>query len=254
METPLIFNSYILNIDVLGFGTFVERNSAQTVFDYYGRIITGAAFAGDIVDKDNLDVMVYSDTIAIKSNNEDERVSLFNLVKIANIIQVGQYYSALSKDAVFLPVRGTITFGEFFFHKGDIWSQAPGREKIYAKNVDMIIGKPIVESHELEKSMELMCVAIGDSAQCRAKGKLTNHLLDSNLLLEYEIPIKKRDRKKGLIVNPVSTPHLDVNVEKLKHECKKHEDCSSTKHKYLNTIDLFEFVKTNRKFYPKSPE
>ena len=60
----------------------------------------------------------------------------------------------------------------------------------------MIIGKPIVESHELEKSMELMCVSIGESAQSRAKGGMTNRLLDSNLLIEYEIPIIERVGKR----------------------------------------------------------
>lgn len=250
----MIHNNYLLNIDVLGFGDFVKANSTRTVFDYYGKIITGANFAGSIVDEDKIDVMVYSDTIAMKSNNEDEAMCLVSLVRIANIIQIGQYYSALSQEAVFLPVRGTITFGEFVFHKGDIWAQALGRPKIYARNVDMIIGKPIVESYEFEKDIELMCVALGRSTVERAALGLVQALLHQNLLIEYDIPLKNGSTANGTIVNPVCTPHIDLNLRKLEHEASKHKDGSSTKAKYLNTIKLFEFIRTTRKFSPRLSE
>lgn len=249
----MLFTNYILNFDVLGFGQFVKENSARVVFDYYAHIITGTSFAGEIVDADKLDVMVYSDTIAIKSNNEDQKSCLFSLIKVANLIQVGQYYTALSENDVFLPVRGAITFGEFIFHKGDIWTQVSGRPKISAKNIDMIIGKPIVESNEFEKEMELMCIALEESAQRQAGGDILADLLNSNLLVEYDIPLKENRKIKGIIVNPVSTPHLDCNLNKLEYERSKHAEDSSIQRKYANTIELFNYIRANMRYYPKMP-
>lgn len=246
----MLYTNYLLNIDVLGFGDFVKENSAQTVFDYYCGLITGASFAGEIVDPNNLDVIVYSDTIAIRSNNKDKKYCLPSLVKVAYMIQIGQYFKALSEEAVFFPIRGTITFGEFVFHKGDIWAQAPGRPKITAKNVDMIIGKPIVESNEFEKNMELMCIALADSAQKQADTDVLETLLNSNLLIKYDIPLKENNYIKGIKVNPVSIPHLECNLRKLEHERCKHQE-GSVRKKYTNTIALFNHIKANMNYYPK---
>ena len=254
MRNFVVQNGYILNIDILGFGTFVKNNSAQTVFDHYAGLITGADFAGAIVDDGNIEVMVYSDTIAIKSNAANEDNGFVDLVRIANILQTGQYYRYLSLNGAFLPLRGTIAYGEFFFHKGDIWTQAHGRQKTYAKNVAMIIGKPIVESYETEKEMELMCVALTKSTLEMVNEGFISAMLDSNLLLEYQIPLKNGNSNPGVIVNPVSTPHFEINLRQLKLESTKYAEGSSTQRKYLNTIKLFEHVQGSRRFYPKKPE
>jgi len=118
--------NFLLNIDVLGFSDFVKSNSIKDVFDYYAQIITGAAFSAEIIEsnKNDIEVMVYSDTVAIKSNDNDKFRCFVQLVRIASMIQHGQYYKSLNPHDTFLPVRGTITFGTFVFHKGDIWTQA----------------------------------------------------------------------------------------------------------------------------------
>jgi uncharacterized protein YqfB (UPF0267 family) len=44
----------------------------------------------------NIEVMAYSDTIAIKSKNDDNYERLYSLIRIAQLIQTGQYYSAIN--------------------------------------------------------------------------------------------------------------------------------------------------------------
>ncbi len=118
----------------------------------------------------------------------------------------------------------------------------------------MMIGKPIVESYEAEKKMELMCIAIAASALEHADTSTLSALINSNILQQYDIPLKGGKTTPGVVVNPVSTPHLDDNISKLKHESTKHALGSSTHRKYLNTIELFSYVKDTQRFYPKLPE
>lgn len=243
-----IKSGFILIIDVLGFGDFVKNHSTQDVFEHYAGLITGADFAGKIVDNGNMDIMVYSDTIAIKSNSGEN--DLINLCRIANLLQTGQYYKALSLDSNFLPIRGVISYGEFLFHKGDLWTQATARDKIFAKNVSLIIGKPIVESYELEKEMELMCVALAKSAIDKVDKNELVKMINSNLLIQYEVPLKGGYKDTRIIVNPVTRPHIEQNLTKLNHEAKKYPEHSSTQRKYHNTIELFNFIKYSKLFYP----
>ncbi len=242
--------NYLLNIDVLGFGDFVSSNELSVVNSYYTHLITGSAFSGEIIDKDSIEIMVYSDTIAIKSNQKDKNKCLYDLVRIANMIQTGTYYSALSVKSVLLPVRGTITFGDFVFHKGEIWTQAMGRPKIYAKDINLIFGKPIVESYHFEKSMEIICIAITDSVLQEKNDFILEQLLKENLLIDYNIPLKQGKYKNGFIVNPVLTPHFKYNFEKLEYEKQKYKDEKGIYDKYVNTQDLFTYINKNELFFP----
>ena len=242
--------NYLLNIDVLGFGNFVSNNELSVVSNYYTNLITGAAFSGKIIDNDSIEIMVYSDTIAIKSNQKDKNKCLFDLVRIANMIQIGTYYSALSLKSVFLPVRGTITFGDFVFHKGEIWTQAGGRPKIYAKDINLIFGRPIVESYHFEKSMKIISIAITDSVLQEKNDIIIEYLLKENLLINYNIPLKQGNYKKGYIVNPVSTPHFKYNFEKLEYEKQKYKGDKDIYDKYENTQNLFTYINENELFFP----
>jgi hypothetical protein len=242
--------NYLLNIDVLGFGSFVNKYEIKTVLNYYAKLITGSHFAGAITNKDNIEVMVYSDTIAIKSNDSDQLNSLQDLIKVAQLIQVGQYYSALNQNTSFLPVRGTITYGEFIFYRGSVSTQAPGRPKLNAKNISLIFGKPIIESHNLEKDMEIICIALADSIIQKKTKSLIDSLVNSNLLIQYDIPLKKNKIKKGYIINPTTQPHFELNINRLETEKAKFDNGSSEYSKYINTINLFNYTRNNGLFYP----
>ena len=245
--------TYLLSIDVLGFGDFVRENPTKVVFDHYAWLVTGAAFSGEIIAAGEVDVMVYSDTIAIKSNNSNQSLCLRWLIQVAQLIQVGQYARARSEDALFLPVRGTITFGEFIFHKGDIWTQALNRPKIFASNIDMILGKPIIEAYQFEKNMDLMCIAVGDSAQQQIGHEEIMQCVNSNMLIQYNIPLKNGGTKNGILVNPVSTPDYHIDIKKLEVERQKHIGSPGIVSKYNNTLDLFDYVYRNKLFFPRVP-
>ena len=242
--------NFLLNIDVLGFGDFIRNNNLEFVTAFYSQIITGSAFSGQIIGKDDIEVLVYSDTIAIKSKNQNKQQCLYDLVKIANMIQVSQYYSFIG-GGVFLPFRGTITYGKYVFHKGDVWHYGTDGRKIFANNVNLIYGKPIVESYELEKMMEIICIAIADSIMQKEEYfSVINHLLRENLLVEYNIPLKKNKIKDGLLVNPVFTPHIDIYIKNLETERVKFKSNTSIFEKYTNTIELFSHINKNELFFP----
>lgn len=221
------------------------------VFDYYAKIITGSVFTGDIIDKDNIEVMVYSDTIAIKSNNKDKNKALKDLIKIGHLIQVGQYYDAINPHFIFLPVRGTITYGEFVFHKGNIWTEVFGREKIEAKNINLIFGKPIVEAYHFEKNIEMITIALSESALNEVDQKLLDFFNGNNLLIKYPIALKDDKSKDGYIINPTSKSHFECNIKRLERERDKFTDFSSVYNKYQNTIKLFNYINENDLYHPK---
>lgn len=243
--------NYLLNIDVLGFGDFVKNNSTQIVIDFYAKIITGSVFGGEIIDKNNIEVMVYSDTIAIKSNNVDKNKALADLIKIGQLIQVGQYYSAINPHSIFLPVRGTITHGEFVFHKGDIWTQTPGREKIEAKNINLIFGKPIVESYYFEKDIEMITIALSDSVIQKVNQEQLDLLIGNNLLIKYSIALKDNKSKEGYLINPTSKSHFELNIKRLESEKDKFTLSPSVCDKYQNTINLFNYINEKNLYHPK---
>ncbi len=252
--------NFLLNVDVLGFSEFVKSNTIKDVFNYYAQIITGSAFSAEIIEnnKNDIEVMVYSDTIAIKSNDNDKLRCFVQLVRIASMIQHGQYYKSLNSLDPFLPIRGTITFGAFVFHKGDIWTQALTRPKVHANNINMIFGEAIIDAYRFEKEMEIIGIALEDSVVAQSNNKnvkkILDVLVDSNLLVEYDIPLKRGEEKKGFLVNPTIWAHCDHNLERLEKEKSKFKEGTSEYEKYSNTIKFFKHIKDNDLFHPPRPE
>ena len=240
--------NYLLNIDVLGFGNFVKNNDIKKVTYFYNRIITGSAFSGEIIDKSNIEIMVYSDTIAIKSNNENKDKRLLDLIQIAKLIQTSQYYAGVEEN-LFLPIRGTITYGEYVFHKGDISTVGNGR-MIEAKDINLIFGKPIVESYYLEKDMEIIAIALGDSV-IQKDNILINYLVKENLLCKYNIPLKekeehtrknKKNLKSGYLIPFDFVPNFEENMKTLENSKEKNLNDKSIKDKYINTMQFLKYI------------
>ena len=254
MENNLKYETnYLLNIDILGFGKLVEKSSIEEVFNFYAPIITGSTFVGEIIEKGSTDIMVYSDTIAIKSNKSDKDQALSDLIKIAHTIQAGQYYQALNQNELFIPLRGTISYGDFLWHKGGIWTQTLGKEKVVANNVHLIFGKPIVDSYNFEKDMNVMGIALPMSVVINSSNDIIQSLTNQNYLIEYSVPLKKKDGKQrshwGFMVSPCIKAHHEYSLKRLQTEKLKQTDANVIC-KYENTISFFNFIQQHRLFYP----
>jgi len=90
----------------------------------------------------------------------------------------------------------------------------------------MIFGESIIDAYRFEKEMEIIGIALEDSVvvQSSNKGmkKILDALVESNLLVEYDIPLKRGEQKKGFLVSPTIWAHCDYNVERLEKENLAH--------------------------------
>lgn len=244
-------NNFILSIDLLGFETWISTSSVDNVLDEYASIITGASYAAKKIGEEEFDFFVYSDTLIIIFHCSTIAENLIKLLKCAHTIQYGQMYRGIVNDKTLRPIRGTITYGEFIYHKGDISTQAFNRPQITAKNVDIFIGKPVIEAYHLEKKIQIMAVILAESAIAKISDGLSKKLLDCGLLIKYRIPMKNREAFDGYVCSPLCDSHFEAVLNKLNNEKAKFKKCKNTLDKYTNTMSLFNYMKDNGFFYPR---
>jgi hypothetical protein len=237
-------NGYILSIDLLGFEKWIRSDSLDNVLNEYASIITGTSFAAEMFAGNNFDLFVYSDTLVIICNLPNEDECLCNLLKCARLLQHSQFYRGTLDYTLLHPIRGTLTWGEFIYHKGDIRTQALARDPIVAKNIDIFIGMPIIEGYHLEKSLQIMSIVLSGSASRKIGLSKLEILCRNRLLIEYDIPFKST-KKKGYLSTPLADfCHYETILSKLKSEAIINKDDTNTSEKITNTISLLEYVKS----------
>ena len=152
------YNGPIAILDLLGFSDFVNVNNIDDIQTMYARIITSSFFTAEVL-KENLDFMVYSDIIAIRLVNLTEEGFENFILSLCLIIQQ-YFYIKITGWEKTLPIRGAVSIGEYSWYNCNITTRANLQEPIIAKNVNFIVGKPVIQAHELESMQEWIGVSM----------------------------------------------------------------------------------------------
>ena len=107
MENQIpVFSGPIAVIDMLGFGDFVKCNPLINVIDAYAGIITGATYTSEVLTED-LQFMIYSDTIAIRLVNITE-TGFYNFIRSLQLILHNYFYTNQIPGYLNIPIRGAV--------------------------------------------------------------------------------------------------------------------------------------------------
>lgn len=270
--------TFILNIDFLGFSKFVENHDRKQVINIFTEWVSHINFSGSVLsslgknikespetqeyfdklaENNHIEIMVYSDTIAIKSNNPDKNMHFGELINIAKSIQASQYYKTVNPHSIFLPMRGTITHGEFIFYKGGIEFPSAYGDKIKIKthNTNIILGKAIIDAYLNEKDMEIMAIALTENCIKKVSSDIYiapyfYSFLKENRLIKYTIPCKGRNTDSYLINPLIKGPLAETAIKRLKEKAQKIDGRTKIHRKYKNTIDFLEYIDTSNLYNP----
>ncbi len=239
------YNGPIAVIDMLGFKNYVENNSLSSVINNYAHQITKASFTSEVLNE-NLEFMVYSDTIAIRLVNQSEK-GFYNFIKAIQLISSDYFWGIQFPRSESLPIRGAITIGEYAWHNGDISTLGNGRE-IKSKRINFIVGNAIIDAHEHEKTQEWIGISMNNLSAQRIKQifpKSMELLLTERTLIKYNIPHKKV-HKAGFAVNPTIRANFDSVFYAFQNLCEKlikdKNEASSIKAKYFNTLKYLNYL------------
>lgn len=233
-------------LDMLGFQQYVDNNPFDSVINTYARVITSASSAAEVINEE-LEFMVYSDTIAIRLVNQTE-LGFFKFVKTLSIIINNYFYQCQIPGDNPIPIRGAISIGEYSWYNGKILTQVFNREPIISPMVNFILGKAVIDAHIHESlqqwigiSMNTETVNIINKMFPQAFSKLTKE----KLLLEYAIPLKDSNIN-GYVVNPTIrdcfTSIFDKFIEKTEIIINNESISIDIKIKYINTLKLLNSI------------
>lgn len=269
--------TFILNIDFLGFSNFVENNDKKLVINFFTQwisdinfVASGLCLQGEdakesidsqayfdrLSNNSHIEIMVYSDTIAIKSHNPNKNKHFYELVKLAEVIQHDVYDKVQRSYPATLFIRGTITYGEFIFYKGgmEFPSAFGNNAKIKTKNISIILGKAIIDAYKNEKDMEIMTIGLTENcikqvlSNSFTKDDLTQLVLD-NILIQYDVPCKTR-KINSFLINPLNKIYANCIINKFNEKANKINKEIEVYRKYKNTIDFLEHININDLYRP----
>lgn len=144
--------------DILGFGNFVNKNRIENVLYSYEALLASTHKAKEIIDNSNIKIMVYSDTIAIIDENFIDK-SIYNLTYICSLLLCTYFQSLNSVFPLLRPIRGAICIGEYIYKNSFEWRVRPDVSPLIVDNINMLVGKAIVEGYEWEKSQKWIGVS-----------------------------------------------------------------------------------------------
>ncbi len=257
-----IHNGTLAIIDILGFREIVDNDELQNVVDEYAHVITGATFASKVTDVD-IDMMVYSDTIAIKLNDESEK-GFLKFIKTIQLLSHNFFYNLCFPYKKQYPLRGAIVFGEFAWHKGYI--QSLGNQiMLKSQFSNFIVGKAIIDAHDFESKQKWIGIAINNKNSAKFQElypNAINKLTKEKYLIEYDIPCANKDGdyfEKGYVVNAVGRTRYTESMHGLKDLIETNQDKwhPPVLKKYKNTYEFYQYVidhNWQRPFYPNHPD
>jgi hypothetical protein len=246
-------------LDVLGFSDLVKHNSHATVgalyeslintpVDMYNEFQKGEAENkvkewGDRAQLSGLRIINVSDSIIAWTENSKQGSIIDLLYAIKSLMTVSMNLG--------LPLRGTVTMGDFH---------------VYEKNGSIsIVGRPLVHAAEMEKIQKWSgCIVdkgIFSYLKSFEKVVMGNDLPPAlekmtNLVVPYDnLPIDKAD-KSGYAINWTTDKNIsEESIQKAfsAHNKRTNQDervQASTELKIKNTIDFFKYCRT--KYPPKS--
>jgi len=249
-----IYNGPIAVLDMLGFKDYVQLNTIQSVIDEYAHVITSASFTADVM-KENLEFMVYSDTIAIRLIDNSEK-GFYNFIRAIQLISHQYFYKCQIPGFNPIPVRGAIAFGEYSWHKGDISTQVLNRNPIVAKNINFIVGKAILDAHDLESKQSWIAISltfeIGELLKKHFPQAFTE-LEKSKYIIEYDVPLHD-STIKGYVINPTERATFNDTFLAFCEKCNQILEKNLKKaitEKYINTLKLLKKIYDENDLCPR---
>jgi hypothetical protein len=258
MNNPIpIYEGPIAVLDMLGFKEYVHNHTIQSVIDEYAHIITSTSLSAEIINA-QLEFMVYSDTIAIRLIDISEE-GFLNFIKVLQQI-VNQYFTKCRIPGTDpIPLRGAISFGEYSWHKGDISTQVFNRKPVTCKNINFIVGKAIVDAHELESKQAWIATSftktVGDNFQEQYPNAF-KALEESKYFCKYNIPTRN-EPISGYVINPTERSMFKHSFDAFCAICKKYvlgDYVFDVKTKYVNTLNLLKNIHDKNNLFPLWPE
>lgn len=220
---------FVALFDILGFSNLVKNNELDKVAGTYLRakkeFENTISHINALLQKDTVTFRIFSDTFLIYTSGIND-MSFLALLAASDSLFLAAIENGLS-------IRGAITVGELIVSDG------------------IEIGKPIVDAYENEKKQDWIGCWITD--HCMNKINKNEHLPGKDIV-EYEIPLKDGEIKKGYAFNWVkSLPRKimfekkrnDFTLKEIKDELKcfqKKPHDWSIKRKLDNTNKFIEFV------------
>jgi hypothetical protein len=175
--------SFVALFDILGFSEVVKNRELTRVTATYRRMrrefnsilmATGTLLS----DRRAISFKSFSDSFVIytfdtKTNTQDPFLLL--------MIGCASLFVAANREK--LRLRGAVTFGEIYASK------------------DVVIGKPIVEAFQLEKEQDWIGCCISEECCGKILPQIEKYSHDLNIIIEYEVPLKKGPVKKTYAFN-----------------------------------------------------
>lgn len=258
-----IYNGTLAIIDILGFREIVDNDELQNIVNEYTHVITSTAFASEVTNVD-IDMMVYSDTIAIKLNDKSEE-GFLKFIKTIQLLSHNFFYNLCFPYKKQYPLRGAIVFGDFAWHKGYI--QSLGNQiMLKSQFSNFIVGKAIIDAHDFESKQKWIGIAMNSKNSAKFQElypNAINALTKAKYLIEYDIPCtadKDKDYfEKGYVVNAVERVRCSESMLALKDLIETNQDKwhPPVLKKYQNTYEFYQYVINNnwqRPFYPSYPD
>ncbi|MBU1754518.1 hypothetical protein KKG56_11830 [bacterium] len=172
-------------LDVLGFSKIMKTQPLLKVYDHYmALIITVLSSRGFKTPQ----FVLFSDTVCIfPSSANDTETSIRDVVHYTSVligtsIKIQEATFSVGEKFV-IPLRGAVSFGEFLAD--------PAREVLPNLKLPVILGRPVVEAHEWEKSQKWIGASLvpGTEELIKKKNpKLLDELLSEHYLIPWDVP------------------------------------------------------------------
>lgn len=245
---------YVAFFDILGFRDLVTKNTHEYLkklyFNEFDFSISSslsdvnASIIGPI--EKAINSMTISDSIIFWTNS-DSLESFFIIFRAASALMISSF-------SMGLPLRGAITIGEISISHG-----------FYEYNQSSIksslIGKPLVKAYEMEKQQNWSGCIIDDECinlylESIKKRNLSeedpfgiSNLINSKLILEYEVPLKENKFEKKYVINWTMGGIFDhykiSEIEKAFSDHKKSTEREDVKIKIINTLEFYKKMKND---------
>ncbi len=254
-ETIPKYNGPVAVLDFLGFKQFVEGNNLQQVINAYGHELTAAAHTQKVL-KENIQFMVYSDTIAMRLVNQTDE-GFLNFIKALQLIAGGFFIKLTVPELIPIPLRGAIAIGEYSWYNGDITTEFDNRPPLTAYSVNFIVGQAIIDAHELEKKQQWIGISMNEVTANIAREKFPEAwktIHEEAYMVKYDIPSMPTP-VSGYVVNPTVRPVFSKTLELFLNNCEaifiNEKEEYKTKLKYFNTMKLIDNIHLNDNICPR---
>ena len=264
MPTKTYPNTYVANLDLLGFKDLVTNNSHEELMKIYTMLtehvaqsvalyrfnkeesVAGVSIKPKLSDV-QINSMVISDSVILWSNDTSVRSFFDMVVTVWNMLSFGVFLG--------IPMRGGLVVGPITIINEKLASNADNQQITF-------VGKAIVDSHVLEQQQQWSgCVVSKESLAAYGSAleqelKTTSDpkrlmravsvesLIARGFIIEYDVPFKDGKRKEMVINWPrLMNPRLsDGTVANSFYQHKKKPQDKYSLAKIENTMDFLRIT------------